>query len=179
MLKQQHPVEGVRLLDPYFVSMMLFEDEEEELEKMVSLKLFANDYLMIPLNTNSDWAGQGDHWTLVVLSTSDLTMHVFDSTGKLIDNVEVLKSALEGLAKRTYNKDVSMKVLHAKNTPKQSNSYDCGIYVIGFAETLLKHLEMGKSLVEDIDWKQTAFRQYRKTIRSSIDKLMLECRKAY
>jgi len=137
---------------------MLFEDEQEELQKIVDLKLFAKDYLLIPLNTNSD-RGYGDHWTLVVLSTNDLTMHVFDSTGKVIDNVEVLQSALEDLASRAYNRDVSIKVVYRKNTPKQSNSYDCGINVIGFAETLLKHFKKGRSLADEIDWKQTAFRQ--------------------
>ena len=95
---------------------------------------------MIPLNTNADWAGHGDHWTLAVLSTKDNIMHVFDSTGKLIDNVSVLQSAMENIASRTTGKEVSIKVAHRKHTPKQSNSYDCGIFVIGFAETILKHL---------------------------------------
>lgn len=162
----------MHLVDPYFVSMLLFEDEEEELQKMVELNLFSHRCLMIPLNTNSDWAGHGDHWTLAVLSVSDLTMHVLDSTGKQIDNVDVLRSALENIASRTYKKDVAIKTVFRKGTPKQHNSYDCGIYVIGFTETLLRHLKAGKEVEADIDWKQTPFRDYRKSIRANIDKLM-------
>lgn len=59
---------------------------------------------MLPLNTNSDWAGQGDHWTLAVLHPADRSLHVLDSTGKLIDNVEVLRNALERIGSTTYNK---------------------------------------------------------------------------
>ena len=42
---------------------------------------------------------------------------------------------------------MAIKLCHAENTPKQNNSYDCGIFAVGFCEYAL--LEMLEELEEE------------------------------
>jgi sentrin-specific protease 8 len=96
------------------------------------LELNKKDLVLIPLNNNptSESAG-GSHWSLLVFYTRCQTAVHYDSTGSN------LNEAME-FFKKYQNFFKIDKFIHEKKFPQQTNSSDCGVYLIGELFLFLK-----------------------------------------
>lgn len=66
---------------------------------------------------------------------------MFDSFGRMVENVGCLGDAIGNLYHVLRKEEKGRpEVSQRKNIPKQSNSYDCGVYTIGYAEGILQSI---------------------------------------
>lgn len=88
------------------------------------LGMDSKEVLFFPLNNNQSNVAGGSHWSLVVIIRSTHSLVHFDSTG-----------SNDNEAKKFYNKYKSFfrleKFFTDNKFPKQTNSSDCGVYLLG------------------------------------------------
>jgi Ulp1 family protease len=65
---------------------------------------------------------------------------IFDSGYGGVAMGPLLRVKLMNLYKILEGADMDIEVVSASNIPYQNNSYDCGIFTIGFGEYILKEL---------------------------------------
>ena len=81
----------------------------------------------------------GSHWALMFFINKNCTFQILDSMGGccegIFENAKNLKTKIELILgiKEEKSKDVSI----IENIPSQINSFDCGMYVICFCESLI------------------------------------------
>lgn len=124
--------------------------EVSELREMVMepLDLQNKKIILIPINNNSNATSVGgSHWSLLVFERlkEAVVFRHFDSFGGLNDSI----------AKKTAKKFASMLQLpfdpsnanqfvsDAFGGKRQTNGYDCGIYLLAFAEKILQSTQSG------------------------------------
>jgi sentrin-specific protease 8 len=92
-------------------------------------------FIFFALNDNErpQTAG-GSHWSLLLFSRSDETLYHFDSSRGL--NCE----QAENFAKKLFSYLNIRGHFKEKMSAQQTNGYDCGIYLICYAEHLAQHL---------------------------------------
>ena len=99
-------------------------------------ELFSQNWVFIPINP-----GQS-HWTLVAINMADKTIVYYDSMGGrdqalLYTVLEYLKQ--EHRDKKKCELDSDMWTLsHAVNIPQQENFYDCGLFMLKYAQCLAR-----------------------------------------
>lgn len=92
------------------------------------LELNNKKYIFLPLNNNSSLESSGGcHWSLLLVDSSSKRLLHFDSIGS---NKHIADSFFKR-AKIYFNVD---RIEHV-NFPKQTNSSDCGVYVLGIGFT--------------------------------------------
>lgn len=109
------------------------------------LKIQTRNFILFVLNDNeqSDVSG-GSHWTLLVYSKPDKTFFHFDSLGSSNYHtcskfVKIFKACL------STTDEISTKQVDCL---QQSNSYDCGIYVLCHADLACKKIVQSNSLAD-------------------------------
>jgi len=95
--------------------------------------IFSKKKLFIPIHC------KGCHWCLVYVCFTQKTIQYYDSLGRR--NFKCLKLILEYLTlehedKKGVNFPYEMLLMNVKKCPRQSNDYDCGVFVCMFAEYL-------------------------------------------
>ena len=146
-------------MDPAVTSLLTYESNVSELILCFG-DLFQTrmEYVFLPVNSNTNLptelkSGQtlGSHWALLVYRAEKEDFIYFDSMGG------ILKSA-ERLAQKfccVYNSDEKLIKKKADikfnlKTPKQKNSFDCGIFVLTFTQKIFEFLEKDeKNLVDE------------------------------
>lgn len=107
--------------------------------------LNARQYLVIffPLNNNENvYASGGSHWSLLVYFRSENVFYHFDSSNDINDfQASKLASKLQHYFDR--NTPVNIK---EGNSLQQSNSYDCGIYLLCNVDNIAKHVRSNRRL---------------------------------
>lgn len=97
-------------------------------------------YVIIPVNDGAGTDSEdGSHWSLLVCKTVDKSFYYFDSVK------DYNLSHAKKIAKKIFaHLNPSIKdeepVLTVCQTPQQSNSYDCGIYVLAITDIIINHL---------------------------------------
>ncbi|KAF4657043.1 hypothetical protein FOL47_008630 [Perkinsus chesapeaki] len=143
---RNHPKwKDVILMDPSLVFAIQFEDDPEDLDQLLDgLNLSQRRCLIIPLNDNSDPSVScgGSHWSLLVLSRLTTLQPwrfvYYDSAmGKSVP------LAARGVSKKITGNDCCIK---DGECSKQTNSSDCGVYVLAFAERFLEAFLYGDNL---------------------------------
>jgi len=119
-----------------------------ELREMVSepLDLQNKGVILIPINNNSNVTSVGgSHWSLLVfekkLDGSPVFRH-YDSFGGSNNSI-AKKTAKKFAAMLRIPLDVENSkhfVSDAFGGKRQTNSYDCGVYLLAFAEKILKRI---------------------------------------
>lgn len=130
------------LFDPASVSTMVIYDEMEDLIDMFGgLNLEDKDYLFIPINDNTDKyaMGGGDHWALIIYQKSDDTFYYLDSMLNYIKNTTIVTQKLKQILTNTQSKPI-VNVNNTLIEKCQSNTYDCGMFVLSFTEAILDYI---------------------------------------
>lgn len=108
------------------------------------LDVFAPDYVFVPVNQNNV------HWSLAVIDNKRKELGFYDSlpSGKGRQELEVLKGYMKGEAKRLGRPENivdAYKLNPNVSAPKQSNGYDCGVFMCEVVHRLAKGLPLKHS----------------------------------
>jgi sentrin-specific protease 8 len=110
--------------------------QEAEMCFLQPLDLANKEYIFFPINNNNDaQSAGGSHWSLLVYQKATASFYSFDSING--SNEKETRSFYNKF--RTYFNTNQLK--EAENFPKQSNSSDCGVYVLGATELIAKHVK--------------------------------------
>jgi Ulp1 family protease len=139
------------LFDPASTSMIIFDDDMEDLYDMFSsVNLVDRKYLFMPINdnTNKYKVGGGDHWGLLIYQKTDETFFYLDSMCNYIKNTDILATKISillkysGSSEKKLNTDEKkIKIIKTLEENKfQLNSYDCGMFILAFSEAIMDHI---------------------------------------
>lgn len=114
-------------------------------------KVFKHDTVLIPINIANS------HWTLVHIQPKKRKITYLDSfRGKNVSCVELVKEFLIERRKEERENEIMWQVEYRQDIPKQTNSYDCGVFVCLNA--------MAICLGQDPKYKQQDIENFRKQI---------------
>jgi sentrin-specific protease 1 len=99
-------------------------------------ELFSQKWVFIPINPGQN------HWTLVAINMEEKTIVYYDSMGDrdqaLLHTVlDYLKQEHRDKKKCELDSD-RWTLSHADNIPKQENGYDCGLFLLKYAQCLAR-----------------------------------------
>ena len=110
------------------------------------------------MNCEQDYSKKGNHWYLLILDVNKKTLFELDSAGgnnsdkNSIQNTDVIRKIVETMYSMYNDEKVELKVERKTQVPKQSNTFDCGVFTIAFIEHFLKGLADKK--IENVkEWK--------------------------
>lgn len=104
-------------------------------ELLMDIPVIDKDFVFFALNDNNTTGAGGTHWSLLVLSRLENTFFHYDSLHKT--NLPECESFVKNL--RTAMNFSNFKIKSPKCL-QQSNSYDCGIHVLSWADKIAEFL---------------------------------------
>jgi hypothetical protein len=107
--------------------------------------------LVVPLHVPVGLGGRNVHWAAALIDKDACTICVYDSLGS--------DRHKEGSLLQRFMADWEMRVYAVSawgDGPRQTNEYDCGVYVCGFIEWMLMGWEWSATAVMDTE----AYRRY-------------------
>ena len=124
-----------------------------KITKKAEVDIFSLDMVIVPIHLPN-------HWTLAVINIKEHRLEYYDSMSKGYNETVLL--SLKHYVKEEYkdNKQASSydmskwEFYRVENLPKQSNSYDCGVFAMTFAE----HISRGASILFDLPKHMKYFR---------------------
>lgn len=128
------------LLDPAMVSILYFDESIEDLTDMlIPLNIKNQSYIFFPVNdnTNKYKSKGGTHWALMVYDALRNEYIYFDSLLSKIVTAETIASKYSQVL--GLSSDVSLTFPESLDK-RQFNTYDCGMFVLEFTESLIKYL---------------------------------------
>jgi len=134
-------------LNPMIVSFIRLQlDTQEEFEEFAaSHNLYDHDWLLLPLNDSLSFEQPSTHWSLLLYHIPTGESLHFDPSAKYNSkSASHFVQTLHEFLPRT-----SLQVIEVTCCPQQSNSYDCGIYTILFAESLANYLQHNNNRNDD------------------------------
>ena len=128
----------VRFLTPVQSHMIAFADIEDANAELVAINWEQRDIIFLPVNDASLRRGQeGRHWSLLVLLRSEEGVNAGNFTAILFDSASlpshIKRSQL--LVKKILGDTADLQI---GTCAQQINGFDCGIYVLIFAEIILQ-----------------------------------------
>jgi len=137
--------DGVLLIDPPTALWLALETDVKHIDEARSaLKLADKELVLCPVNDSRDGgaADAGMHWALLVWDRRGCVgADVSDKVGRFFYydsgfcHMEANHNQAQVLASHLAGKDVPMTV---GRCAKQTNTFDCGVYVIVFSELIVK-----------------------------------------
>ena len=107
--------------------------------------------IVVPLHVPAAGGGRSIHWAAALIDKSAGTICVYDPLGwDRSAESTLLQRFMADWEARTY------AVAAWENGPRQTNGYDCGVYVCGFIECMLMGWEWSVSAMIDVG----AYRRY-------------------
>lgn len=91
--------------------------------------------ILIPINVNNV------HWTLVTICIQTKQITYYDPDGNYDEGLVRLMSEFMSFA----NVGANWELIHAHDSPRQPNRYDCGVYICKYAEILSKNSYVSKN----------------------------------
>ena len=145
-------------IDPIALSYLnhLCESEEEKIQfgrdnNYHQKKNEKKTFFFLPVANNSSSFSSSSHWSLLLFYTSSKTFLHFDSIENSGNNYVAEKLAENiSIAFGISSAGVPFN-MKFPSTPRQSNSYDCGVYVILMAEVLADFLHSNLHPYDDDD----------------------------
>ena len=143
IIQDKYPTELITLLDPA-VSMSIIldvSDGDNNLEDIkncifLPLNMDKKKFIFAPINDNKkiQYTCSGTHWTLNVVDVDNSKIYYLDSTNGDVSNAHVFHKKIEKLFEKKFDFIFALKKTY------QTNSYDCGMFLIGFSELLMKYI---------------------------------------
>ena len=143
ILQTKYHSDQITLLDPA-VSMSIVldsgddEDNLQDLKNCIFLPLELNKkkFIFAPVNDNTkiQYSTSGSHWTLNVVDIDNKLIYYLDSNNGDISNAHTFHYRFEKLFGDKF------EFIYGLNHQYQTNSYDCGMFLLGFTEILVKYL---------------------------------------
>ena len=189
VIEEKYPSKDITLLEPAAsMSIVLDSNDGNNLEDLkecifLPLELDKKKFIFAPINDNTkiQYTCSGTHWTLIVVDVENNLLYYLDSTKGDISNAHTFHDRIEKLFGKKF------KFIFALKKQYQSNSYDCGMFLLGFTEVLMKYLsENGMKLNSDKKEKSLDFifkgenlvdQKYMATFRNSIRNLIYKMAK--
>ena len=144
ILQKKYQSDLITLLDPA-VSMSIIldnfgnDDNLEDIKNCIflPLKLDKKKFIFAPINDNKkiQYTCSGSHWTLNLVDVDNNVIYYLDSNLGDVSNAHTFHKKLEKLFGKKF------EFIYALQKDKyQNNSYDCGMFLLGFSEVLMKHI---------------------------------------
>ncbi|KAG8331585.1 SUMO1 sentrin specific peptidase 8 [Homalodisca vitripennis] len=134
---------NICLMNPAIMLVMKYLDSNKEVLNQLNLR--ETSHILIPVNDaqftgegpySINSKGMGTHWSMLLYVKENNQFFYFDSLGTY--NLQAAEILAEKLLKHI---DLDIRVnLKICPTPQQSNTYDCGIYMLLVAEMILAQI---------------------------------------
>ena len=144
IIQDKYPSKDITLLDPAVSQSIILDSSdgnEEDLEDLkqcifLPLELDKKKFVFAPVNDNTklQYTTSGSHWTLNVVDIQNKLIYYLDSNNGNVSNAHTFHDRFEKLFGEKF------KFLYGLNHQYQKNSYDCGMFLLGFTEILVKYL---------------------------------------
>ena len=142
IIQDKYPSEDITLLDPAVsMSIILDANDDEDLEDLkkcifIPLNLSKKKFIFAPINDNTriQYTCSGSHWTLNVVDVEKGLIYYLDSTNGDVSNAHRFHERFEKLFGKKFEFIFGLKYQY------QKNSYDCGMFLLGFTELFIKYL---------------------------------------
>ncbi|OMJ24489.1 NEDD8-specific protease 2 [Smittium culicis] len=137
----------ILLFQPSIAHLIAQASEIEYAKEALPPEVNDMDYLFLPTNNGDSENVNGSHWSLLVYEKSNNIFRYYDSLKKA--NLEPTRILVERLC---ILFDCEKTNLIIEKSEQQYNDSDCGVYLLLFAETLIKKLleslEKSKKLIK-------------------------------
>ncbi|KAL4227095.1 hypothetical protein ACF0H5_015069 [Mactra antiquata] len=139
-----HSADKLALLSPEVAQFIKLAPDDDLGTCLGPLNLPSKQFVFLPVNDNQiTCQAGGTHWSLLVYIRNKQEFRHYDSME--CSNKEIAKMLAYKLQPYVQAPRGRMKVLEV-DSPKQKNSYDCGMFVISIAEHLCKELCEGYNI---------------------------------
>ena len=144
ILQTKYHSDQITLLDPAVSMSIVLDsgDDEDNLQDLkncifLPLELDKKKFIFAPINDNKkiQYTCSGTHWTLNVVDVDNNIIYYLDSNLGDVSNAHTFHRKLEKLFGKKFE-----FVYGLQKNKYQSNSYDCGMFLLGFSEILMKFI---------------------------------------
>ena len=143
-LQKKYHSDLITLLDPavsmsIILDQSLNDDNLEDIKQCIFLPLELNKkkFIFAPINDNKklQYTCSGSHWTLNLVDVDNCVIYYLDSNLGDVSNAHTFHKKLEKLFGKKFD-----FIYGLQKDKYQNNSYDCGMFLLGFSEVLMKHI---------------------------------------
>ena len=183
ILNEKYISNDIVLLDPAVSMSIIFDQDLDDINNCIFQPLGMKDkkFIFVPINDNTkiEYKTSGSHWALNIIDVNNNTIYYLDSMSSNISNAKISVRKFQKLFGKKFN------FVYALENTYQTNSSDCGMFVLGFTETILKYLKeknFNSNALNNIKFddilqdsekvKQNNMPSFRKEIKNIIYKLI-------
>ena len=183
ILNEKYTSNDIILLDPAVSMSIIFDQDLDDINNCIfqPLEMKNKKFIFVPINDNTkiEYKINGSHWALNIIDVNNNTIYYLDSMLGNISNAKVSVRKFEKLFGKKFN------FVYALEKTYQTNSSDCGMFILGFTETFLKYLKeknFNQNSLNNIKFddilkdsekvKQNNMQFFRKEIKNIIYKLI-------
>ena len=139
ILNEKYISNDIVLLDPAVSMSIIFDQDLDDINNCIFQPLGMKDkkFIFVPINDNTkiEYKTSGSHWALNIIDVNNNTIYYLDSMSSNISNAKISVRKFQKLFGKKFN------FVYALENTYQTNSSDCGMFVLGFTETILKYLK--------------------------------------
>ena len=139
ILNEKYISNDIVLLDPAVSMSIIFDQDLDDINKCIFQPLGMKDkkFIFVPINDNTkiEYKTSGSHWALNIIDVNNNTIYYLDSMSSNISNAKISVRKFQKLFGKKFN------FVYALEKTYQTNSSDCGMFILGFTETILKYLK--------------------------------------
>ena len=183
ILNEKYIRNDIVLLDPAVSMSIIFDQDLDDINNCIFQPLGMKDkkFIFVPINDNTkiEYKTSGSHWALNIIDVNSNTIYYLDSMSSNISNAKISVRKFQKLFGKKFN------FVYALEKTYQTNSSDCGMFILGFTETILKYLKeknFNSNALNNIKFddilqdsekvKQNNMPSFRKEIKNIIYKLI-------
>ena len=139
ILNEKYTSNDIILLDPAVSMSIIFDQDLDDINNCIFQPLGMKDkkFIFVPINDNTkiEYKTSGSHWALNIIDVNNNTIYYLDSMLNNISNAKISVRKFQKLFGKKFN------FVYALEKTYQTNSSDCGMFILGFTETILKYLK--------------------------------------
>ena len=139
ILNEKYMSNDIVLLDPAVSMSIIFDKDLDDINNCIfePLGMKNKKFIFVPINDNTkiEYKTSGSHWALNIIDVNNNTIYYLDSMSSNISNAKVSVRKFQKLFGKKFN------FVYALEKTYQTNSSDCGMFILGFTETILKYLK--------------------------------------
>ena len=183
ILNEKYMSNDIVLLDPAVSMSIIFDKDLDDINNCIfePLGMKNKKFIFVPINDNTkiEYKTSGSHWALNIIDVNNNTIYYLDSMSSNISNAKISVRKFQKLFGKKFN------FVYALEKTYQTNSSDCGMFILGFTETILKYLKeknFNSNALNNIKFddilqdsekvKQNNMPSFRKEIKNIIYKLI-------